>query len=165
MKKPIVIVDDNDLPIGVKNREDVDYEVDTYRVAGIWVTNSQGEVLIAQRKFTKKHDPGKWGPAVAGTIEEGETYESNAYKELEEEIGIKDIELELGPKRHNTFPKRYFSQWFTCRIDRPIADFVIQEEEVEQIKWVEKDKLLQDVKNNPDKYIPSFPKSIELLMK
>ena len=29
---------------------------------------------IFLRSFTKSHDPGKWGPAVAGTVEEGETY-------------------------------------------------------------------------------------------
>ena len=87
MKKPkVIIVDENDNPIGLKYREDIDYSKDTYRCTGIWITNSNDEVLIAQRKFTKDKDPGKWGPAVAGTIEEGETYESNAYKEMKEEI-------------------------------------------------------------------------------
>ncbi len=29
-----------------------------------------------------------WGSAVAGTVEKGEDYESNIYKETEEEIGL-----------------------------------------------------------------------------
>ena len=47
-------------------------------------------VLIVERQtaFDKKYDPGKWGPSAAGTVEEGETYQSNIIKELQEEIGL-----------------------------------------------------------------------------
>ncbi len=165
MKKKVVIVDDNDVPVGTKYRDEVDYLKETYRCTGIWLVNSQGEILIAQRKFTKSKDPGKWGPAAAGTVEEGETYESNAYKELEEEIGVTGIKLELGPKQHSVSPRKYFGQWFLCEIDRSIEQFVIQEDEVEQIKWINKDDLLLDMKNYPDKYVTSLHSIINLLIK
>lgn len=88
MKLPTVIVNENDEIIGHKLREEVDPKNDIYRVSALWVTNSAGDVLIAQRKLTKKHAPGKWEPAVAGTVEKGETDESNIYKEAQEEIGL-----------------------------------------------------------------------------
>ena len=156
----IIIVDENDNPIGVKYREEVDSQKDIYRCTGIWLTNSQGEILLAQRKLTKDKDPGKWGPAVSGTVEEGETCEINAYKEMEEEIGLTGVELKLGPKQRFFSPRNYFAQWFTCQIDKPIEDFVVQEEEVEEIKWVKEDDLRADLRNNPDKYIPSLPEAI-----
>lgn len=163
-KQKIIIVDENDVPIGSKYRDEIDYKKDIYRWSGIWIENSQGKVLIAQRKLTKDKDPGKWGPAVAGTLEEGETYESNAYKEVQEELGITVDALTLGPKQHADTPRRYFGQWFLCKIDKSLKEFIIQEEEVEQIAWIKKEELVKDMKQNPDKYVPSFIQGIEGLV-
>ena len=58
------------------------------RVSAIWLVDSDGNILLAQRAFSKKVDPGKWGPSVAGTVEKGETYEENIIKESKEEIGL-----------------------------------------------------------------------------
>jgi predicted kinase len=96
-KERTIIVNDQDQIIGHKEPGTLLKE-DIYRVSSLWVTNSKGDILLAQRKFTQKLDPGKWGPAVAGTVDEGETYESNIIKEAEEEIGLKDMRPALGPK-------------------------------------------------------------------
>ncbi len=157
----IQIVDENDTVIGSKERHDVDAVRDIYRITGLWVTNSKGEVLIAQRKFTKSHDPGKWGPAVAGTVDEGETYEENMRKEAEEELGIKDVEFSLGPKKRRHVPWNYFCQWFTVTLDWELEDFKIQEAEVEQIAWIPADELARDMAEHPDKYIPSMDDAIK----
>lgn len=163
-KQKIIVVDENDTPIGVKYRDEIDYTKDIYRWSGIWIENSQGEVLIAQRKLTKDKDPGKWGPAAVGTLEEGETYESNAHKEVQEELGITVDSFQLGPKQHADTPRRYFGQWFLYKIDKSINEFVIQEDEVEQIAWIKKQDLIQDMKQNPDKYASSFLQGIGSLV-
>ena len=67
------IVDLNDEIIGHKPRNEIDFKKDYYRIGCLWLTNSKGEVLIAQRLLAKDKDPGKWGPAAAGTLEMGET--------------------------------------------------------------------------------------------
>lgn len=59
----IVIVDDNDIVIGLKDRSEIK-SLDIYRVSALWVVNNEGDVLLAQRAFNKKNNPGKWGPAV-----------------------------------------------------------------------------------------------------
>lgn len=163
-KQKIIIVDENDVPLGSKYRDEIDYTKDIYRWSGIWIENSQGEVLIAQRKLTKDKDPGKWGPAAAGTLEEGETYESNAHKEVQEELGITIDSFQLGLKQHSDTPRRYFGQWFLCKLDKPLHEFVIQEEEVEQIAWINKEVLIRDIKENSDKYAPSFVQGINGLV-
>lgn len=132
----IQIVDGNDNLIGHKERSEVDYSKDIYRGTALWVTNSKGEILLAQRKHTKDKDPGKWGPAASGTVDEGETYESNVYKEAEEEIGLTGLKFNLGPKTRVTKPRNFFCQWFTVVLDRPVNEFKIQEEEVEELKWL-----------------------------
>lgn len=165
MNKPkVIIVDESDTPIGLKYRNEIDYTKDTYRCTGIWITNSKGEVLIAQRAFIKDKDPGKWGPAIAGTLEESEDYESNAYKEAHEELGLSGITLTLGPKEHITKPRKYFGQWFFCTVDKPLSDFTIQKEEVEQIAWIDKDELKTDIENNPDKYTHSLGRVMNMFL-
>ncbi|TSA45734.1 NUDIX domain-containing protein [bacterium] len=165
MAKPNVqIVNENDEVIGSKPRGEVDPQKDIYRVSGLWITNSKDEILLAQRKFTKVNDPGKWGPAVAGTLEEGETHESNIYKEAEEEIGLTGVKFKLGPKNRRREPRNYFGQWFLANVDRNIEDFKIQEEEVEKIAWVPKAELIEGFKNNPERYIPSMSKIIAELI-
>lgn len=163
MSKPrIVIVNDQDEIIGHKERGTLKRE-DIYRVSALWVKNSKGDILLAQRKFTKSHDPGKWGPAVAGTIDEGETYEQNVIKEAEEEIGLKNITPTPGPKRRISDEYNYFCQWFTLTIDKPAGDFVIQEEEVEQAKWFSRDELKKELLEYPENYLKSLSWPVENL--
>lgn len=164
MKKDIIIVDQNDNVIGSKPRDLVDYEKDIYRVSSLWLTNSKGEILIAQRKHTKKHDPNKWSGAVAGTVEVDETYESNIYREAEEEIGLKGCKFKLGPKQFVSHSKKFFVQWYFCISDKSEDDFVIQDEELEKVKWIGTEDLINDVKNNPQNYIESMPSIIKLLV-
>lgn len=164
MKEPIVIVNENDIPIGVAERSTIDYKTQIYRVAALWVVNTKGHVLIAQRKLTKQKDPGKWGPSVAGTVEGGETYEQNIIKEAFEEIGLRDVDLQPVRKTYLDTPRKHFCQWFTARVDwTDTLNFKIQEDEVEAIAWIAIDDLVRDYKNFPKKYIPSFGTSLEVL--
>ncbi len=107
-KPKVQIVDENDNLIGHKPRTEVDFTKDIYRSACIWIENSKGEVLLARRALNKDKDPGMWGTAAAGTVDEAETYESNAYKELEEEIGLTGVELTSNAKVWAGFPRRQF---------------------------------------------------------
>ncbi|SRR6266496_3247655 len=163
MPKPrIIIVNENDEIIGHKERSTLVKE-DIYRVSALWVTNSKGDILLAQRKFTKSHDPGKWGPAVAGTLDEGETYESNIIKEAEEEIGLKNIKPTRGPNLRVRGEYNYFDQWYTLVVDKSAEDFIIQEEEVEQVKWLTRTELEKELREHPEKYLKGLKWPLENL--
>jgi isopentenyldiphosphate isomerase len=159
------VVDENDNPIGLKPRNEIDFQNDYYRVSAVWVVNSLGQVLIAQRKLTKDKDPGKWGPAVAGTLEEGESYESNTYKEAEEEINLTGVEFETGPKMTFEEPRHCHLQWYIARTDRAESEFTPQPSEVERVMWIDEASLIHDVADKPDKYVPSMPRTVETLCK
>lgn len=159
------VVDANDNFVDLKPRNEIDFQNDYYRVSAVWVVSSSGQVLIAQRKHTKDKDPGKWGPAVAGTLEEGETYESNAYKEADEEIALSGVEFTVGPKMIIEQPRHYHLQWFIAVSDRPEDEFIPQPSEVERVAWVDSDELVQDVAANPDKYVPSMSQALDALVK
>ncbi len=136
---------------------------DYFHSSGLWLTNNKNQVLIAQRVLSKDKDPGKWGPAAGGTLKVSETYESNAYKEAEEEIGLTGVEFSLGPKMKFTAPRHSFCQWYTAICDKPESEFTPQPTEVEQVKWIDEYAFFEDVRTNPDKYLPTMSLIIEAL--
>ena len=160
----VQIVDEHDHLLGYKDRSDIDDKNDIYRVSSLWLTNSKGEVLLAQRKYTKNNDPGKWGPAVAGTLEGDEDYESNIIKEIYEEIGLIDLNIKKGPYIRVTSPRNYFCQWYTASLDVPVKDLKIQLEEIEKVEWVNKKKLKKEIELKPNKYVTTMPKISELFL-
>ncbi len=147
----IPIVNENDEIIEYKERGDRNPK-DKIRATGLWLTDNMGNILIAQRALAKKDCPGLWGPAVAGTVEEGETYEENIIKEAEEEIGLQNLVPQLGPKvKTNTT----FGQWFTAVVDHNYP-FKKLDEEVEAIKWISRKELDGLVEEKPEIFMNYF---------
>lgn len=156
----IPIVNEKDEIINYKERETLSQE-DVYRVSALWIENSQGEILLAKRALTKKKDPGLWGPAVAGTNDKGETYESNIIKESEEELKLINISPEKFVKTRVVLPHNHFTQWFFLKLDKPLDFFKIRKEEVAEIKWFPKQELFKLVEENSKELI----KSLKLFVK
>ena len=161
----IPVVDEEDNVLEYKRRGDIKKE-DIYRVSALWIENSKGQVLLAQRAFSKKNDPGKWGPAVAGTVEKAETYESNIQKETEEELGITDIKLTMPFKKiRHTGEHNFFVQYFLAIIDKEINEFNFDKREVNEIKWFDKKKLKEKIRQYPDVFLKSLTVRINLFLK
>jgi isopentenyl-diphosphate Delta-isomerase len=142
----IIIVDEQDNIIGSKERTG-EIKEGIYRVSALWITNSKGQVLLARRQLDKAHDPGAWGPAVAGTVEEGEIYDFNIVKEAEEELGLKNIKFEKGKKVRVRGKYNYFCQWFLLKLDKKAEDFKFDKKEVLEVKWFSKQEILEMSKN------------------
>ena len=121
----IVVVDENDIEIGFQDRNDDGNFI--CRVSALWLTNSKGEILMAQRALTKKWGAGKWATAVAGTVDEGETYDSNIVKEIYEELGVTlGLEnLTRGSKFFVRGSHDYFLQWYFATLDKAIKEFTV----------------------------------------
>ena len=160
----IQIVNEQDQVIGVKERSELDYSKDIYRVSALWLVNSAGKALLAKRASNKDKDPGLWGPAVAGTVDEGETYEDNIYKEAQEEIGLTGVPFTSGKKmRFSGDPRHYFCQWYFVTVDLGADEFTLQESEVDEVAWVDVETMTLDLQQNPEKYIPTMIKIVEEL--
>ena len=161
MTPKIYVVDRANQLLGVKARSELlPHEI--YRVTGLWVLNERGDILLAKRSQNKKHDPGTWGTSVSGTIEEGESYESNIVKEAFEELGLKDLILEVGPLVFIDDGHRFFCQWFYTVVPAD-TDFVLQVEEVEEVTWISRTELLEMVSTTPDLFIKSMSKAVQSL--
>ena len=159
----IPIVDENDNIIGYEERSLL-IPIHRYRVAALWVTNSQWEILLAQRHKSKKHHPSLWWPAVGGTVEKDETYEQNIIKETEEEIGILWIQPILGPKTKTESGYLHFTQWFLLSLDKEIDEFTFAKDEVQSLRWVSPENLRKEFSETPDNFVPSFALILPLFL-
>ena len=121
---------------------------------------------MARRALAKTHNPGCWGPAVAGTVEEDETYETNVIKETSEEIGLQITanDLEKGPKIFSQGTYTHFSQWYSYKTDLPTEMFAIQAEEVAEIKWFTPKELWEEFRRDPESFVPSAKRFLPLLL-
>ncbi len=165
MEKPkIIIVNEDDKVIDYKDRDCLE-KGDIYRISALWIANSRGDILLTRRGLDKAHDPGKWGPAVAGTVDKGEDYDLNIVKEAEEELGLKNIEFKKGPKERISGEHDYFVQWYLLECDKSISEFRIQEEEVEEVKWFSEEELKRELKDNPDNFLDTMNQWVELFCK
>src|ERR1700741_57607 len=162
--RKVIIVNEKDQPIGLKGYDELSYN-DIYQVSALWLTDStSGDCLITQRKWTKHNDPGKWMAAASGTIEENETYDDNMVHEIEEEIGLTNLNLRKGPKEFvNDGQHQYFVQWYFAEVNKHKVTIKIQKDEVEDYTWVSREQLIRDLHNNPSKFVPGLADSLKHL--
>lgn len=153
-----VIVNKDDEVIGYKHRDEI-VRGDIGRVSALWLQNTRGDVLIAQRAFTKKFSPGKWGPAVAGTVEQDEDYDTNITKEIAEEIGltVRAEELVKGVKEYVDGTQHdIFVQWYFLERDIPIGQFVYPQEEVAALRYIPLQELITWAHEKPEDFSAGF---------
>jgi isopentenyl-diphosphate delta-isomerase type 1 len=120
-----------------------------HRVTHCWIFNNQGQILWQQRSLKKKLSPGKWDMSCGGHIPAGETPEDSLHRELEEELGIKNAKpifvekYTLGNDKQTEMIYLYY-----LIINQPAEDFILQEEEVEQVKWIDVEEAQTSVLTN-----------------
>ncbi len=156
----IPIVNEQDEVLYYKEREETTRD-EIRRIIGLNVFNEKGEVLIAKRQSNKKIDPNLWGPSVAGTVDEGCDYDDTVLKEAEEEIGLKNIQpIFLRKSFYETTGARRFSSFYYVTIQMADHVFVLQEDEVAEIKWISVIDLENWFKEKPEDFIPSFQRTM-----
>ncbi len=149
----IPIVNEQDEIIGYKERENIEPS-DIYRTSGLMIYDGHGKVLLAQRAVTKSHDPGKWGPSVAGTVEKGEMYRDNIIKEAQEELGLVGIEPTEWIKQSRLEGQhKHIGQWFLLRLDSNTTTFQPDPREVQAVKWFTFNELTTAITANPENFL------------
>lgn len=144
-------------------------------VAVLWLVNERGNLLIAKRSDTKKHDPGVWGPSVTGKLEANETVEQALSRETQEELGLtadtyKAEHLFNEDFLHADGVTRQMSIYYAKVRSGIDSKIHIDREEVADIKWVSKDEMRELLKTEPGKVLPAsafviWPKVLSALEK
>lgn len=144
-REKVYVIDENDNVIGEKWRDELT-DNDCWRVVSIWVVDEAGNILLQQRSFLKKLDPGDWSAAAEGTVEAGDSYDETALRELEEEIGVLGITLTPTKKiQHKmaSLGSRIRQGYIAVIPHKDASEFTIQKEEVEQVRWFTPDEFIE----------------------
>lgn len=120
------------------------------RSTNVFVLNSKGEVLCHQRSLEKERMPGVWSTHLGGHVGKGETYETNALKEVEEEAGLSVKEEHIFSWRTTRIDSaRLWVREFVTISDRAAHEFVPQPGEVQCFEWLSVDEILARAKAEP----------------
>ncbi len=148
----IVVVDEKDNIIGAEYMRIAVEKKMIRRASRVYVFNESGQVLVQQRS-TKVAKPLLLDASAAGHVDEGETYEETAKRELYEELGLKDIPLTLIAKSHRT--PDFFSNIYKVVI-KDDTNIVFDTEELAQIMWYDPVVLTEEMTAQPDRFTISI---------
>jgi isopentenyldiphosphate isomerase len=135
-----------------------------HRSVHVLLFNAAGELLIQRRHREKLTFPGTWDLSCAGHVEEPDytagpdddldaVYDAVARRELFEELGVRaDLEL-LG--RFGPEPGVHYEHLHLYRASHE-GPFVIQEDEVEEVRFVSPDAFDRMVSDGAEKVVPAL---------
>lgn len=136
---------------------------DFHLVVNAWIINDRGEFLITQRNANKSH-PLMW-ECTGGSALLGENSLQAATREIKEELGIDintDDAIYIGETRRFYENCPDILQVWLFKSNVSIKDVVIQEEEVNDVMWASRDKILELLKEKKFEANAFFNKVINL---
>lgn len=145
MEEILDLVDESDEIIGeVLKSVANSHPSKIHREILVCIFDDKNRMLMQQRSFKKKVYPGYWAESCAGHVAKGENPEESAHRELMEELGF-DTPLTFMEKRLLRFlNETHFAYCFLGKYNG--EEIIIQKDEIEEVKFVEKADLEKVVK-------------------
>ena len=142
-EEPVIIADLQNRVTGSAPRWRMRRDRLIHRATYVMVFNSRNEILVQKRTITKDIYPGLLEMASGGVVRAGESYETSAMRELEEETGIRSVCLNF----HFDFyfedrTNRVWGRTFSCTWD---GSMKFQKEEVEWGKFFKPGELEAEI--------------------
>lgn len=140
----------------VTSREECHKKGLYHKAVVVFILNEDNtKILLQKRSAHKKLWPNLWDITAGGHVLSGELGYEAVIRETKEEIGIniKKEELEfIGTTTSETIKgdiiNRHFNEYFIVHKNVDINDITLQEEEVQDIKWVSKEEIMKRINNN-----------------
>lgn len=163
----IILVNHNDTNVGLKEKLQVHIDGDLHRAFSVFIFNDKKQLLLQKRSDKKYHSPNLWTNTCCSHPTKDENLVEQAKKRLESEMGI-NVELKemftfmykanVGNDLiENEFDHVFFGK---CNLDpKPDVD------EVSDWKWIDFDKLKQDIEKNPNSHTPWLRVCISTVIK
>ncbi|MDG1038626.1 MAG: isopentenyl-diphosphate Delta-isomerase [Polaribacter sp.] len=158
MVEQVVLVDENDNPIGLMEKIEAHEKALLHRAFSVFIFNKKGELMLQQRAASKYHSPLLWTNTCCSHQRDGETNLKAGKRRLQEEMGFV---TELNEVFSFIYKAPFDNGLTEHELDHVMVGSFegspsINKEEVESYKWMNLDDLKSDIKNNPDIYTAWF---------
>ncbi|MGE5309675.1 MAG: NUDIX hydrolase [Sphaerimonospora mesophila] len=174
----IQIVDEHDVPLRGGTMDEAQLSGLWHRIASIMVQDrDSGEFLVQKIAANPYYNGGKWNLTASGHVDEGETYEETAMRELFEEMGIRGLQLiefsyyQTEKQDHRAGRDRVYrryNQVFIAYADKAELEISPRPQEVEDWAWMRLDQLFSDDIPKVDKlarFVQDYEKEQHMLSK
>ena len=158
MKEHVILVDEQDNPIGLMEKIEAHEKALLHRAFSVFVFNEKNELMLQQRAAEKYHSPLLWTNTCCSHQREGESNIEAGKRRLQEEMGF-SCELE---ELFSFIYKAPFDNGLTeheldhVMIGRFNDEPIINPEEVASYKWMSLEEVKNDIENHPEKYTAWF---------
>ncbi len=150
--KKCVVVDESDTVLGAEYMAIAIEKGLIRRAARVYVFNESGQLLV-QRRSARVAKPLLLDQSAAGHVDEGETYEEAAVRELYEELGITGIPLV--PVAVSYRSADFYNGIYKIVVpDDCSIDF--DPEELAEVLWYDIEELTTEMSQFPDRFTPAF---------
>ncbi|HIU51899.1 MAG TPA: NUDIX domain-containing protein [Candidatus Merdicola faecigallinarum] len=139
----------------VETREKCHREGLWHKAVAMFIINSKNQVLLQKRSVTKKLWPNMWDITAGGHVFTGEFGFEAVIRELKEELGIEVNKNDLtfiGSSISSNIKEyiinNHFNEYYIVHKDIDKSDVTLQEEEVSEVEWMNKEEIIKRVKDN-----------------
>ena len=156
------LVDENDNVIGKEDRN-VIYKNKwrNFRVINIMILTSDNKIIVPKRSENRRVFPNCYDCSVGGHVSTGETYELAAYRELEEELGITNVNLEeIAYFKPSDIGTSSFSKMYKLVYD---GELNYDKDGIQEIFYMDKEEIRKLIKENPLQFKDDYPKFFKWL--
>ena len=158
MEEKVILVDENDIEIGSEEKIKAHREKKLHRSFSILIYNSKKQLLLQKRAEEKYHTGGLWTNTCCSHPRPNEPLNEAIHRRLKEEkgfdCGLKEIlSFQYIAEFDNGLTEHEFNHVFIGKYDK---DPEHNSDEVDEWKWMTNKEIIEDIKNNPDKYTPWF---------
>lgn len=148
------VVDEADQVIGQKTRKAVHAEKLIHRAVHIFVFNKRKEILLQKRSGLKDNFPNRWDSSAAGHLNAGETYQDCVVRELQEELGITDVDIQEISKLSPNEKTGY--EWIGLYLSRYDGALRYPCSEVYTTEWFSIEQVQQWIDKRPEDFASGF---------
>lgn len=149
----LAVVDEHDLILDYRPRHEIHAQGLRHRAVHILVFNDQKQLLLQKRSMKKDLNKDLWDTSAAGHVDQGESYETCAPRELQEELNVSAALTALFKLEPTPQLGMEFIQVYCCQHNGP---FRVAADEIDEIRWLDQPDINRRVTENDPTLTETF---------